>query len=114
MLTGLATVSSLIVGGFVFLGRTMGREQQESSSVPKTTASETSADEVFAASELEAGHLWIATLVWNEILGTIAHFSWVGGAPFSFFVVFLGIFWLVGLGLAAGALLRTFYPRRGK
>ncbi len=114
MLTGLVTVSSLIAGSFVFLGRTMGRAQPGSSSVSKSTASDTAADDVFGASEPKAGHLWIATLVWNGILGTIAHFSWVGGAPLSFFIVFLGIFWLVGLGLAAGALLKTLYPRRVK
>jgi hypothetical protein len=55
---------------------------------------------------------WMLSIVWNSILGTITYFTWVGGAPISFFIFFLGLFWFVGMIMFAVAISKTFTSLR--
>jgi hypothetical protein len=50
---------------------------------------------------------WMLSILWNGVLSTIAYFTWVGGAPISFFIFFLGAFWLIGLIMVVVAVAST-------
>lgn len=51
--------------------------------------------------------IWIIAIFWNSLLGIISYYCWIGGAPLSSMLVFLGFFWVIGLLILAGAIVMS-------
>ena len=91
--TSVATVVAILVGFFILRRRVVG-------STADPTGSSTHGNTRMASNGYVL-RAWILSFIWNGLLLGLAYLAWVGGAPMSFFVCFLGLFWLIGLLIVA-------------
>jgi Protein of unknown function (DUF3592) len=93
-------ITAIILVGLILVGVLMSSLRFFKRNVVGTDSAETK-QPTNGNSSWSPTQQWIVSIIWNSVLGTITHFAWVGGAPISFFIFFLGLFWFVGLIMIA-------------
>jgi cellulose synthase/poly-beta-1,6-N-acetylglucosamine synthase-like glycosyltransferase len=105
--------TAIILAGLIFVGAVASFLYFLNRNSTPTETAETN-ESTNVKRSWSATQQWMLSIIWNSILGTITYFAWVGEAPISFFILFLGLFWLIGVTMIAVAVRSTFIFLRRK
>ncbi len=116
VLSGLTIVGGLVCSSIYLNRRVVSLPPAEASQSVDATAQapEQAPTSTPAPTLVTVVRAWMIAVIWNGGWGLIAYFSWVGGAPMSFFIFFLSIFFLIGLIMLTVAILATIESVRRK
>lgn len=106
-------VTAIILVGLILVGVTVSSSYFFNRNIARTDIAEAK-EPTNNSSSWSPTQRWILSIIWNSILGTVTYFAWVGGAPISFFIFFLGVFWMIGMIMIAVAVSSTFSFLRRK